>query len=84
MLAFNFYFLHLSYSSFQRCFILSFAFVLVASVAANELSCPANSKGKHPKCICADDLPYDEINRICAQIINADFLLAKCPKGTAE
>lgn len=70
-------------SSFQRCFLASVAFVLVASVAANDLSCPPNSKGSHPKCICADDLPYDEINRICATNINANLLLAKCPKGTS-
>lgn len=52
---------------------------LVAS--ASDLSCPPESKGKHPKCICADDLPYDEINRICATSININSLLAKCPKG---
>lgn len=55
--------------------------MLVASVTADDLSCPPNSKGTHPKCICADDNPYDELNRICATTINANLLLAKCPKG---
>lgn len=55
---------------------------LVASVS--DLSCPPSSKGKHPKCVCGDDLPYDEINRICAKKININALLAKCPKGTKE
>lgn len=48
--------------------------------AASDLSCPNGSKGKHPKCICDNDLPYDEINHICAISINVK--LAKCPKGT--
>lgn len=68
--------------NFQRCFILSLLCVIVASVSvtsANDQSCPPGSKGKHPKCICGDDLPYDEINRICATKINVN---AVCPKGT--
>lgn len=55
---------------------------LVAS--ANDLSCPPRSKGKHPKCVCGDDLPYDEINRICATKINIESLKSKCPKGTRK
>lgn len=56
--------------------------VASASLASAFDSCPPGSKGKHPKCICGDDLPYDEINRICAKKININALLAKCPKGT--
>lgn len=55
--------------------------MLICSAAADDLSCPFNSKGKHPKCICNDDHPYDVVNRICATVLDADYLLAKCPKG---
>lgn len=55
--------------------------MLIASTRADDLSCPFNAKGTHPKCICNNDNPYDEVNRICAQILDAQFLLAKCPKG---
>lgn len=59
----------------------SLAFLLFGSAAANDLSCPFNAKGQHPKCLCNDDNPYDEINRICATVLDAQYLLAKCPKG---
>lgn len=55
--------------------------MLICSAVADDLSCPFNSKGKHPKCICNDDHPYDVVNRICATVLDADYLLAKCPKG---
>lgn len=61
--------------------MLTLALVLVASAVADDLSCPFNSKGKHPKCICNDDKPYDAVNRICATVLDAEYLLAKCPKG---
>lgn len=61
--------------------MLTLALVLVASAVADDLLCPFNSKGKHPKCICNDDKPYDAVNRICATVLDAEYLLAKCPKG---
>lgn len=56
--------------------------LLIANVKAEDLSCPPNSFGTHPKCLCDDNKPYDTVNRICATTINVDFLLAKCPKGS--
>lgn len=58
---------------------LSVAFVLVASaVTADKLYCPPGSKGTHPKCICADKYPYDEVNNICSIEIDVNQV---CPKG---
>lgn len=61
--------------------LLNLAFLLIVSTTADDLSCPFNAKGTHPKCICNNDNPYDEVNGICAQVLDAQFLLAKCPKG---
>lgn len=63
--------------------LLNLAFLLMPNViSADDLSCPLNSKGTHPHCVCNNNKnPYDEVNRICATVLDAEFLLAKCPKG---
>lgn len=63
--------------------LLNLALVIIGSTttSADDLSCPFNAKGTHPKCICNNDNPYDEVNRICATVLDAQYLLAKCPKG---
>lgn len=52
---------------------------LAAIAHAEDISCPSNSKGKHPKCVCNNDKPYDSVNRICA--ITLTFK-EECPIGS--
>lgn len=55
--------------------------MLVAFVAADKIYCPPGSKGDYPKCICAENYPYDEVNNICSVKINVNEV---CPKGTTN
>lgn len=52
---------------------------LAAIAYAEDIACPPNSKGKHPKCVCNNDKPYDSVNRICA--ITLTFK-EECPVGS--
>lgn len=63
----------------QRYFAVLVLVVVAFGLVEADDSCPPNSKGKHPKCICNNDKPYDELNRICA--ITIEFKEV-CPIGS--